>query len=70
MIDSSPKQTDRIAKFVSSHAHKQCSSMFLRLTDNVTVNRSMHVLPFQNVLYFYFVCQGSAAYDWDENIYK
>ena len=21
-------------------------------------------------LYFYFVCQGSAAYDWDENIYK
>ena len=29
----------------------------------------MHVLPFQNVLYFYFLCQGSAAYDWDENIY-
>ena len=44
--------------------------MFLRLTDNVTVNSSMHVLPFQNVLYFYFVYQGSAAYDWDENVYK
>ena len=44
--------------------------MFLRLTDNVTVNRSMHVLPFQNILYFCFVCQGSAACDWDKNIYK
>ena len=44
--------------------------MFLRLTDNVTVNRSMHVLPFQNILYICFVCQGSAACDWDKNIYK